>query len=294
MSLEAQRIASLPCWHGTPELTPLQGGLSTTSFKVRDAAGTHVARLGADVPAHHVFRSREAAASRAAASAGLSPKVSWSAADILVLDFIEGRTFTEIDMRERVEDIAGLLAKAHRDVAPGLRGPANAFWVFHIIRDYAARLAESGRHDRAKAQGWAELATKLEARQLPLPVIFGHHDLLPGNILDDGRRLWLIDWEYAGFGTGLFDIANVAANGSYGEKEEALLLSAYFGKPPSAQLIESFDAMKVASALREATWAMISDIHLNVPGADYAAHAAEYLARTEAALQRFTQRHGKP
>ena len=290
----AQRIASLACWHGKPELTPLQGGLSTTSFKVRDAAGQHVARLGADVPAHHVFRTREAAASRAAAQAGLSPKVSWTEADVLVLDFIEGRTFTEVDMRGHVEAIAGLLAKTHRDVAAHLRGPANAFWVFHIIRDYAAALAESGRHPQAETQGWAELASRLEARQMALPIVFGHHDLLPGNILDDGARLWLIDWEYAGFGTGLFDLANVAANGSYGDKEEELLLTAYFGKPPSGALMESFDAMKVASALREATWAMISAIHLAVPGADYEAHAAEYLSRTAATLQRFTERHGKP
>jgi hypothetical protein len=42
--------------------------------------------------------------------------------------------------------------------------------------------------------------------------------------------------------------------------------------------------MKVASALREALWAMVSDVHLRTPGVDYQAHARSYMARFEAAL----------
>jgi hypothetical protein len=50
--------------------------------------------------------------------------------------------------------------------------------------------------------------------------------------------------------------------------------------------------MKVASALREAMWAMVSAIHPTVPDADYGAHATDYLARTEVALSRYAERHG--
>ena len=100
--------------------------------------------------------------------------------------------------------------------------------------------------------------------------------------------------QYAGFGTAMFDLANVAANGSYSAEQEETLLETYFGKPATNQQIESFDAMKVASALREATWAMVSSIHLKVPGADYEAHAEEYLIRTETALKHFIDRHGQP
>ena len=39
--------------------------------------------------------------------------------------------------------------------------------------------------------------------------------------------------------------------------------------------------MKAASALREALWAMVSDVHLKTPGVDYKAHAQDYLARFE-------------
>ena len=48
-------------------------------------------------------------------------------------------------------------------------------------------------------------------------------------------------------------------------------------------LRRAFEAMKVASTLREALWALVSDIHLRMPGIDYQAHAREFLARFEAA-----------
>jgi thiamine kinase-like enzyme len=111
-------------------------------------------------------------------------------------------------------------------------------------------------------------------------------------LIDDGKRLWLIDWEYGGFGTAMFDLANLAANGSFSPADDRLLLEAYFRQPVSDGVQRSFDAMKVASALREAVWAMVSAIHLVVPGANYRAHAANYLARTEAALALYVERHG--
>jgi thiamine kinase-like enzyme len=164
--------------------------------------------------------------------------------------------------------------------------------VFHVIRDYARTLQAARAASDGELSRYVALADALEAQQTPLPIVFGHNDLLPGNFIDDGKRLWLIDWEYGGFGTAMFDLANLAANGSFSPAEDQLLLEAYFRQPVSDEVQRSFDAMKVASALREAVWAMVSAIHLAVPGADYRAHAADYLARTEAALARYAERHG--
>jgi thiamine kinase-like enzyme len=90
----------------------------------------------------------------------------------------------------------------------------------------------------------------------------------------------------------MFDLANLAANGNFSPADDQLLLGAYFQQPVNDEIQRSFDAMKVASALREAVWAMVSAIHLAAPGADYRAHTAEYLARTESALARYAERHG--
>jgi thiamine kinase-like enzyme len=267
-----RRLAGLPCWQGKVSLEPLKGGLTNLSFVAEDRGEKFVVRCGGDIPVHHVFRDRERAASRAAFEAGLSPEVIHVEPGITVLRFIDGRTFAEADMRANLDRLVPLLKTCHREVGRRLQGPANMFWVFHVIREYV-RLAEAD----AK---YTALADELERRQVPLPIVFGHHDLLPGNFMDDGRRLWLIDWEYGAFGTPMFDLANLSANGEFDAAQDERLLTAYFGSVDPGLKI-SFAAMKAASALREALWAMVSDIHLRTPGVDYRSHAREYLSRFE-------------
>src|SRR5580704_15495610 len=202
-----ERISGLPIWQGPVTLQPLTGGLTNISFVATDAGGKYVVRCGDDMPAHHVFRDRERAASRAAHEAGLSPEIVHVEAGITVLRFIEGRTFSEADLRADAPRIVALLKTCHRTVACFLRGPANMFWPFHVIRDYVRLIDADAKY--------LALADRLEAAQVPLPVVFGHHDLLPGNVMDDGARLWLIDWEYGGFGTAMFDLANLSSNGEF-------------------------------------------------------------------------------
>jgi thiamine kinase-like enzyme len=293
LDLEA-RIAALPCWRGHVKLEPLHGGLSNTAFVVDDGSARYVARCGGDIPAHHVFRDRERAASVAAHAAGLSPELVYAEPGVMVLRHIDGTTLAEADLRANIARIVPLLALCHGGLARHLVGPANTFWVFHVIRDYARTLQAARGGNSDELLRYVTLADALEAQQMPLPIVFGHHDLLPGNFLDDGKRLWLIDWEYGGFGTSMFDLANLAANGSFSLADERLLLEIYFGQPVSDEMQRTFDAMKVAAALREAMWAMVSAIHLAVPGADYRAHATDYLSRTEVALARYTERHGRP
>jgi len=287
--LEA-RVAGLSCWRGKVTLAPLAGGFSNTAFVVDDGRGRYVARCGGDIPVHHVFRNRECAASSAAHLAGLSPELVHSEPGVMVVRYVEGRTLAEPDLSANLERIVGLLTTCHSTLARHLAGPAGAFWVFDAIRDYARTLRT------ARAAGpllrYEGVVDALEATQAPLPMVFGHHDLLPGNFIDDGKRLWLIDWEYAGFGTAMFDLANLATNGAFTADDDVRLLEAYFGSPVRSEIRRSFDAMKVASALREAAWAMVSGIHLALPGVDYSGHAALYLRRTDAALAQYAERHG--
>ncbi len=268
-----QRLAGLPCWQGKVSLEPLVGGLTNLSFVAEDRGEKFVVRCGGDIPVHHVFRDRERAASRAAHAAGLSPEVIHVEPGITVLRFIDGRTFNEADMRANLDRLVPLLKTCHREVGRHLQGPTNMFWVFHVIREY---VRASGADSKYLA-----LADALERRQVPLPIVFGHHDLLPGNFLDDGKRLWLIDWEYGAFGTPMFDLANLSSNGAFDASQDAALLTAYFEGAVGPELKDAFAAMKAASTLREALWAMVSDIHLKTPGVDYQAHAREYLKRFE-------------
>ncbi len=280
-------LAALPCWRGPARLTPLAGGLSNASFRAEDDSGAYVARLGRDFPFHHVSRAREAEASRWAAEAGLSPAVLHVGDGCLVLRFIEGRTLTAPDLRDRAAEIVALVKRAHCAMRQAARGEAAFFWVFHVLRDYADTLRAAGHPGAPELPRLMALNDRLEALQIPLPIVFGHHDLLPANLIDDGARLWLIDWEYAAFGTPMFDLANLAQGGEMDGAEGVALLEAYFGRAPDVALLRAFNAMRIASALREWLWACVSQVHLQAPGADYRAYADVCRTNFDSALARF-------
>jgi thiamine kinase-like enzyme len=287
-----QRVRDLAFWSGPITLEPLKGGLSNASFIVSDAKGKYVARVGEDFPCHHVFRDREVRASRAAHDAGLSPEVVHAEPGLMVVRFMAAHTCSEEDVRGNLERCAEILKKCHRDMKRRVTGPASIFWVFHVLRDYGQTLSEGGHKRVGDIPRWLAAVDALEDAQITLPVVFGHHDLLPGNFMDDGQRLWLIDWEYGGFGTAMFDLANISANNSFSEADQQRLLEIYFEKMPDEATQRAFDAMKTASTLREAMWGMVSELHLNAPGVDYVAHANEYLGRYERALKTFHDRYG--
>ncbi|MBI2718356.1 MAG: phosphotransferase family protein [Rhizobiales bacterium] len=273
------RVRGLACWRGLASVVPLKGGVSNASFTVTDATGKYVARVGEDYPFHQVSREREAVASRAAFEAGLSPEVVHVEPGIMVVRHLEARTYREADVRENSMGCVEIVRRCHRDLGQRIAGQGAIFWVFQILRDYGFTL-KAGKHRHVPdLPRWMAIVNRLEAAQVPLPIVFGHHDLLPSNFMDDGKRLWLIDWEYGAFGTAMFDLANIASNNSFDEAGEVLLLEAYFGKKPPEATIRAFYAMKAASALREALWGMVSELHLKAPGVDYIAYAAEYLGR---------------
>jgi thiamine kinase-like enzyme len=293
MSRVEYRIRALPIWNGAISIEPLKGGLSNESFLVADADGKHVVRLGKDFPFHHVFREREIMATRAAAEAGFAPKVEFAEPGVMVSAFLGAKTFGPEDVRANRTRIARLMRAFHDEMPRHVSGAGFMFWVFHVNRDYARTLEAGKSRMTDRLPEFMALNDALEAAQQPLPIVFGHNDLLPANFLDDGEKLWLIDFEYAGFNTAMFDLAGAASNAgmSAGESEE--LLAEYFGHKPDERLCRSHAAMQCASLLREAMWSMVSELHLTAPGANYVAYTAENLARLGAALESYQTTYGK-
>lgn len=287
------RILGLGCWAGPIEIEPLKGGISNESYLVSDAAGRHVVRFGKDYPFHHVLRDREVMTARAAHEAGFGPKVEHSGPGVMVSAFLLARTFAADDVQANAARVAALLRQFHEAMPAHVAGPGFMFWPFHVIRDYA-RTLEAGKSRMAGAlPRYLELCRSLEAIQTPLPIVFGHNDLLPANILDDGERLWLIDFEYAGFSTAMFDLAGATSNAGFSAGAADAFLAAYFGGEVPTEIRRSHSAMQCASLLREAMWSMVSEIHLSAPGADYESYTDDNLARLEVALQHHQSTYGK-
>jgi thiamine kinase-like enzyme len=279
----SERIARLPCWAGGVDVSVLHGGMTNRNFLVRQGDGQRfVVRCGHDLPAHGVMRFNELAAARAAYAAGLSPEVVYSTEGMLVSRFVDGRTLGADDVRDpaRLEAIVSLLHRCHEEVPRHMRGPSLVFWVFQVVRNYLCSLGDSGRNpmgldlaDLAQRSAW------LERRVGLVSIVFGHNDLLAANLIDDGERLWLIDWDYAGFNSPLFDLANLSSNNAFSREQDTALLRAYFGERATEQR-RGFEAMKCASLLRESLWAAESLVSSSIDY-DYRAYAQDYLQRFE-------------
>lgn len=285
-----QRAATLSFWSGPVEPVPLAGGITNTNFTVLDRGRKFVVRIGDDIPVHHVSRKAEQAAARAAHAAGLAPEILHAEPGAMVMPWIDGRTLTPGDVRDpaMLARIVPLLRRCHAEVGRRLEGTAPLFWVFHACRDYARTLERGGSRLLPELPRLMAMNDRLEILVGDVGLVFGHNDLLAANILDDGRRLWLLDWEYAGFNSPLFDLANLSSNAQLDGEQEAWVLATYYGRAADEPLWRSYRAMKCASLLREAMWSMVSEIYSKIDF-DYAAYTRDYMdrfARAYAAFQR--------
>ncbi len=293
MSDSRARVSGLRIWTGAVKVEPLKGGLSNESFTAEDDTGKYVVRLGDDVPVHHVFRERECMTSRAAHAAGFAPELFHAEPGAMVFRFVTGKTYRAEDVQANIARLAGFMRRFHREMPAYVRGPAAYFSPFHYVRDYAATMAAGGSRFVPDLERFQTLSDSFEQAQVPLRPVFGHHDWLPANVIDDGNRLWLIDFEYAAFSTPMFDLANLASNARFTAAQDRILLNHYFGFEATGAQVRAHAAMKCASLLREAMWSMVSELHLNAPGVDYAAYSDEILQEFERSLAAYQTQFGR-
>ena len=290
MSNDAEnKAAALQCWSAPVDLEPLGGGITNTNFIAKHRRERYVVRIGDNIPVHGVMRFNELAAARAAFAAGISPEVVHAEAGALVMRFIEGRTLSPEDIRdpETLERILPVVRCCHVGIPKHLRGPCLAFWVFHVIRDYAWTLREANSRMVDELPRLLKAAGALEEAIGPIQLIFGHNDLLAANFIDDGAKVWLVDWDYAGFNSALFDLGGLASNNELFQNQETWLLETYFQNPVDERLRKRYVAMKCASLLRESMWSMVSEIQSTL-AFDYVAYTNDNLQRFERAFVEFS------
>lgn len=280
-----EKIKTLSIWKNDLTINPLEGGITNLNFLVNHGNEKLVVRLGQDIPEHLVYRSNEINVSKAAHEIGVSPKLIHSEQGVLVLEFIESETLDPKGVQKNLERIIPVIKKIHNEIPNFLSGQPAIFWVFHVIKYYANFLRSNHSIHQNKIDDLLLKASKLEKLSSPREIVFGHNDFLAANFLDDGSKIWVVDWEYGGFNDPLFDIGGLASNNDFKQDLEKEALEMYYEKSISNDFSLKYDSMKTASLLRETMWSMVSEITSKLDF-DYGEYTQENLSKFNDAFDR--------
>ncbi len=269
-----QRLEALDFWQGPIAIEPLPGGITNHNYRVTTKETTFVARLCVARELLGIDRRNEVVCQRAAHSLGIAPAVVHHESGVLVSEHLSGRTLTPAEIRDPafVPRLAALLRTLH-DGWDRLHGEMLYFSVFQTIQTYAARARALNARLPADIDHLLDDARNLSGQVGPFVPVLCHNDLLAANILDDGLEVRLVDWEYAGIGHPLFDLANVSANCGFSAALETAFLASYRGHPSTDPGdLRAFHIFKAMSSLREALWSVIQTVASDI-AFDYESYA---------------------
>lgn len=214
----------------------LPGGLTNQNLKVTTPDGVRVVRLSrGDTSLLGIDREAESFNTRAAEVSGAgAPLVDYRPdLGLLVIGFVGGRSYTNADLRR-----SGVLARVAAAMAMLHAGPrfATDFDMFDRQRTYLRTCLD---RSFPIPDDYVSYAAPFERIRLvlaanPLPTVPCNNDLLAGNIVDDGRRIWLIDYDYAGNNDAYFELGNTWTECDLDDDHLDELVTAYVGREAPA------------------------------------------------------------
>lgn len=277
------RIRSLPIWSGPIVMEPLPGGITNRNYLVTDGNERFVARVGAELHILGVDRRNELQCHRAAESLGIAPPLVYGENGVLVSRYIPSRTLDADGAR--APGFATRLAQVLRQLHDGwdrLTGDLLFFSPFQTSRTYVATSRRIGAKLPTDIDEMLEATRELSHTVSPYIPVLCHNDMLPANVLDDGQRVWVVDWEYAGMGHRLFDLAGISANCGFSDEQDVEFLTSYRGELRRSDLYE-LRVLKVASLLRDALWGVVQTVASDLD-VDYSEYARVYFEKYREAI----------
>ncbi|KAA1421846.1 phosphotransferase family protein [Nocardioides humilatus] len=215
----------------TYEVEELTGGLTNVNLKVTHPGGTCVVRVaqpGSELLA--IDRDHEHHNSVAAATAGVGAGVIDYLPDagLMVVEYVDGRTFTDDDLRSG--DHLGRVAAAVRQLHGGPRFEGD-FDMFTLQPTYLSIVTERGFRLPHRYLDFAPQVERIR-RAFAVraePTVPCNNDLLAGNLIDDGAKIWLIDYEYSGNNEATFELGNLWSEAGLTLDQLEELMAAYDG-----------------------------------------------------------------
>jgi len=278
-------VAAIPAWAGrTVRAAPVSGGLTNRNYRVDVDGVAHFVRIpgpGTDLLA--VDRANELHNTRAAAAAGVGAGVVHNVPrwDVIVLEWLDARTMSNEAFQAPGEPsrIATALRRLHG--GPRFR---DDFDMVALARRYLAVVDERA---IAVPDGYREhldAIPRIDAalRVHPLPSVPCHNDLLAENYLDDGSRLWIVDYEYSGNNDPTFELGNTAQELGFDDDRLAELVGGYFGAATPALIARC----RLQMIMSDVGWTLWAAIQARISDIDYDfwGWAVERWARAEAMI----------
>ncbi len=265
-------------------VSELSGGITNKNYKVVADGEAYVLRMGGNETRYlGIDRKVEYGCTLAASRVGVAPEpVAFLEPEgYLVTRFISGPGIPadQIGTEANIRRVVASLKRCHAlDHFPG------AFSPFRVAEEYE-KTARSFDVNLPEKMGWyLEKAHEIERAMYRAPFTSRpcHNDLLNANFIDDGTRIRILDWEYAGMGDIYFDLGNFAVQHGFTEEQDSLLLYEYFGQPTVAHRAQ-LKLMKIMSDLREAMWGIVQ-VGVSKLDFDYVGYARKYFDRVEAGV----------
>jgi len=277
MNIEAN-IKSLKIWKNDISIEPVDGGLTNQNFLVNDGDKKYFARIGKDIEEHLIFRTNEISASKAAALAGIAPKLIFTGEGIIIFEYIKSITFNSELVIQNLNKIIKLIKNIHDEIPNFISGDPPLFWVFHVVKNYVNFLKNNNSAYLNLLNELVDKSSQLNKLASPYEIVFCHNDFLPANFIENNSKIWVVDWEYAGFNTPLFDLGGLASNNNFTYEQEIYLLENYNQNKVSEEYLAKYFAIKCASLLRETMWSMVSEITSKIDF-DYKEYTNENLSK---------------
>ena len=248
-------------------IQPIAAGLTNQNFRVEVDGSPYFVRLpGASTDLLAVDRANELHNTRAAAEAGVGPEVVAHDPEsgALVLAWIDGRTMSNQAFAEpgTPARIAGSLRQLH--AGPRFR---DDFDMFRLSEFYLGVVDQRSIRVPDRYHEALPKVTLIEAALLarPLPTVPCHNDLLAENYLDDGRKLWIVDYEYSGNNDPTFELGNTAQELGFDAARQEELCAAYFGEATPALLAR----MRLQMIMSDVGWTLWAAIQAAISSIDY-------------------------
>jgi thiamine kinase-like enzyme len=263
MALIEEVVAKIEDWKGkNVSVYPLSGGLTNTNFKVEVDGKPYFVRVpGESTELLAIDRKNEYHNTKAASEAGVGPQVLYHLPEysVMVLEFLQGKTMSKESLNE--PGMTARMAQAIKQLHLGPRffSDFNMFrlteYYLKICRDRDIR-TPAGYLDRMPTVAQIEKAMSSN----PLPTVPCNNDLLAENYIDDGKQLWLIDYEYSGNNDPCFELGNTCQEMQFNDEQISEVCAAYFGTAAPDKIAR----MKLNMIMSDVGWGLWAAIQAKI------------------------------